>query len=152
MCTCLIEFIILSNMITKWSAYLAKSYCNTDISQIEGYEDAISSAESYTCHHALEYLYTQKELEAMNMYLNVSPDFLIWMPTSVHRGNPTIHAGISKKRKPVSAEARKRMGDAHRGKKRSPEFCKKMSEQRKGEGNPMFGKTNKLVNGKRIFD
>ena len=139
-------------MITKWSAYLAKTYCNTDISQIEGYEDAIESDEPYTCHHVLEYLYKQQELEAMNMYLCVSPEFLIWMPTSVHRGNPTIHAGISKKRKQMSEETRKRIADAHRGKKRSPEFCNKMSEQRKGKGNPMYGKTNKLVNGKRIFD
>jgi len=39
-----------------------------------------------------------------------------------------------------TAEQRKRMGDSHRGFKHSPEVCKKYSESKKGEKNPMFGK------------
>lgn len=146
-----VVFYYILHMITKWSKYLASTYCNCDITEIEGYEDAIASDEKYTCHHVLEYKFRMDELIAMNMYFKVSPEFLIWMPSSVHRNNSTLHAGTRCKRKSVSAEVRAKLSATHKGKKRSPEFCKKMSEQRKGENNPMYGKRNKLVNGKRIF-
>lgn len=138
-------------MISKYSLTLAKQFCNTDVSLIEGYDDAISSEESYTCHHVLEWLYRMDELIAMNLYNKVDPEFLIWMPTSVHRNNPWIHAATKRKRKPLSDETRAKMSKARKGKKRSPEFCKKMSELRKGANNPMYGRRNKLINGKRIY-
>ena len=121
-------------MISKNSLKSARRYCNTDVSQIEGYDDAISAEENYTCHHVLEWLYRMDELIAMNLYHNVDPEFLIWMPTDLHCNNPWLHAAIKRKRKPVSDETRKKLSDKY-----------------KGVNNPMYGKRNKLVDGKRIF-
>lgn len=78
-------------MITAKSLKNAKKFCNCDVSNIEGYDEALASKEKYTCHHVLEYKFYTEDLQKMGMYENVSPEFLIWMPFNVHHNNCTLH-------------------------------------------------------------
>ncbi|MCQ2087809.1 MAG: hypothetical protein MJZ37_07090 [Bacilli bacterium] len=115
-------------MITKKSMKNAKKFCRYDVSLIEGYEEALNDPnEKYSVHHVLEYKYRTDELEAMNMYEGVHPDFLIWMPFSLHHNNSALHisrrhAGRNEtpwnkgKTGVYSEETRKKMGESHKGK------------------------------------
>lgn len=79
-------------MITGKSRKNAKQYCRCDISMIEGYEDALNDPnEKYSVHHVLEPWFTTDELKDKGLYYDVHPDFLIWMPFSVHHNNSTLH-------------------------------------------------------------
>jgi len=60
----------------------------------------------------------------------------VYFRTEEARRNMSL-AAKGKKLKP---ETIAKIAAAHRGSKRSPEFCKQMSETRKGSGNPMFGR------------
>ena len=74
-----------------------KTVFGNKITDIEGWQDALSSTEMYIPHHVLEWKYTKEELKAMNRYDKVSPDELIWMLESVHNSNPILHKGCAEK-------------------------------------------------------
>lgn len=74
-----------------------KTVFGNKITDIEGWQDALSSSELYVPHHVLEWKYTMEELIQMNRYYDVPADELIWMPQSVHRGNQYIHKGYKDK-------------------------------------------------------
>lgn len=79
-------------MITGKSRKNAKQYCRCDISMIEGYEAALNDPnEKYSVHHVLEPWFTTDELKDKGLYYDVHPDFLIWMPFSVHHNNCVLH-------------------------------------------------------------
>lgn len=91
-----------------------KTVFGNKITDIEGWQDALSSSELYVPHHVLEWKYTRDELIQMNRYYDVPADELIWMPQSVHRSNIHIHKGCQvrivkqtgKKLKPHTAESK----------------------------------------------
>lgn len=74
-----------------------KTVFGNKITDIEGWQDALSSSELYVPHHVLEWKYTSDELKQMNRYYEVPADELIWMPQSVHKCNRYIHKGYQDK-------------------------------------------------------
>ena len=83
--------------------------------------------EKYSVHHVLEYKYRTEELKAMNMYENVHPNFLIWMPFSLHHNNSALH--VSRR------HAGRNETPWNKGKTGvySDDSLRKMSESRKGK-------------------
>ena len=105
--------------------YIQK-YCK-DYEKIENYQKALAdNFKNWDCHHRLETHtsdgvrrlvdITQAELKALDMYYNRPASELIFLPTSEHQ---FLH---------------------HKGKQFSEEHKKKLSEAKKGEDNPMYGK------------
>lgn len=76
-----------------------KTVFGNKITDIEGWQEALNSNEMYVPHHKLEKDYTKKELKEMNRYDIVPPEELIWLPRSIHNGNPTLHKGCYEKNK-----------------------------------------------------
>ena len=102
-----------------------KQYCK-EPEKIENYEKAKKdNFKGWECHHRLETHtsdgkrrevdITQKELKALRMYYNRSPEELIFLTTREHSA-------------------------FNKGKKRSDETRRKLSEVKKGENNPNYGK------------
>ena len=105
-----------------------KQYCK-EPEKIENYEKAkAANFKNWEVHHRLETHnsdgerrqvdITKKELKALDMYYNRPSSELIFLPTSEHM---SLH---------------------RKGKPKSEEHKKKLSEARKGEKNPFYGKTH----------
>ena len=120
-----------------------EKYCK-DYENIENYQKALAdNFKGWQCHHRLEthnsdgerrlVNITLDELKALDMYYNRPSSELIFLPTSEH-------SSLHTKGKPKSEEARKKMSEAQKGKHLSEEHKKKLSEAKKGEKNPMYGK------------
>ena len=102
-----------------------KQYCK-DYQNIENYEKALAdNFVGWECHHRLETHtpdgkrrevdITQKELKALRMYYHRPPEELIFLTIKEHNA-------------------------FNKGKKRSDETRRKLSEAKKGEKNPNYGK------------
>ena len=86
---------------------------------IENYDKAIADKkQTWEVHHRLECCFTQKFLKKMNLYYDVEPEALIFL-------TPSEHSKIDSRCN--------RVGEAHKGKKRSEETKKKISEAKKGK-------------------
>ena len=105
-------------------------YCK-DYKNIENYEKAATdNFKGWHCHHRLETHnsdgkrseidITRKELKALDMYYNRPAEELIFLTTMEHNA--------FKKGKPKSEETKKKMSEARKGKKFSEEHKKKLSE------------------------
>lgn len=99
-----------------------KTVFGNKITDIEGWQEALTSTEMYVPHHVLEWKYTKEELKAMNRYDKVNPDELIWMLESVHNSNPVLHKGCAEK---IKKQTGKKIG------KRSLEGRKNQSKGRR---------------------
>ena len=123
-----------------------EKYCK-DYEKIENYQKAKKdNFKGWECHHRLETHtpdgkrrdadISHKELKALGMYYNRPPEELIFLPRSEHS---SFNKG--KKR---SEETRRKMSESAKGKKMSEEARRKMSEAHKGkqagEKHPMYGK------------
>lgn len=87
----------------------------------------LTAREHYICHKLLTYIY-KKNPKIYNAFFRMTFD---------KKGN----YNISSKDYAYARELKSIANNIGlKGKKRSEEFCKKQSEQRKGKGNPMFGK------------
>lgn len=106
-----------------------KNYCD-NIKNVENYEKAkADNFKGWDCHHRLETHnsdgerrsvdITRKELIALDMYYNRPPEELIFLTTKEHH---CLH---------------------NKGKPRSEETRKRISEAMKGERNPMYGRSRK---------
>lgn len=109
-----------------------KTVFGNKITDIEGWQDALSSTEMYVPHHVLEWKYTKEELKAMNRYDTVSPGELIWMLRSVHNSNPVLHKGFDEK---IKNQIGKKLG------KRNLEGRKNQSKGRRNKD----GFTDKFI-------
>ena len=127
-----------------------KRYCK-EPEKIENYEKAkADNFKNWEVHHRLETHtsdgerrlvdITKKELQALGMYYHRPADELIFM--TIYE-----HSRLHMKGKQKSEEAKKKMGEAHKGeknpfygKKHSEETKRKMREAKKGEKNPFYGK------------
>lgn len=132
---------------------------------IEGYDDAISSPEKYVCHHVLEWKYTVDELKAMNRYEIVTAEELMFVPASIHSTSLYLHKNRINSRKALTDQTHEqRLASSQKcaakrtGQKRCNESKAKMSDSRKEYleaklacGNFSRGKTWKLVDGKRVW-
>ena len=95
----------------------AKSFCREDLSLIENYDKAIADdTQTWHCHHRRETIFSKSDLIEIGEYYNRPACELIFL-------TPFEHIRLHQLGKNVSEETRK-----------------KMSESRKGENHPMFGK------------
>lgn len=117
-------------------------YCCDKISEIENYEQALSSDEIFDCHHRLEthtsdgerrlINLTKKELIALGMYYNRPASELILLPHSKHTilHNPRLGTGqgpkLPKYGKLDSKELREHLSSIKKGKHLSKEQVEKM--------------------------
>ena len=111
----------------KWCCY-----CMTP-ELIENYDLAIADKQNiWICHHRKEEFYTSKELIELKMYFNVPPEDLVFCRnTKEHRKYPhkgdenTIDFHKGKKR---SEETKKNISEALKGRSLSEDHKKKLSE------------------------
>ena len=95
----------------------ANAYCRDDISLIENYDKAINDkTQTWDCHHRKESQYSVDELVDIGEYYNRPACELIFLTKSEHMklhhlGKPTWIKG-----KHHSAETRKKMSEAQKGK------------------------------------
>ena len=94
----------------------------------------------WQCHHRRETIFSRKDLIEIGEYYNRPACELIFL-------TPLEHYRLHYLGKHHSAEARKKMSEAHKGKPsgmkdkhHSAETCKKISDALSGENNPLFGK------------
>lgn len=153
---------------------LVKEYCCEDISLIQNYQKAIEdSTQTWQCHHRLE-IYDENgkerslqksrdELMIENRYYNRPASELIFLTKSEHRSLHMKHMGIygyNHKKvtghgtmygKHLTDEQKKKLSEAHKGRKHSEESKRKMSEAHKGKKVSWKVKHWKLVDGKRVW-
>ena len=104
-----------------------KSYCKDDISMIENYDKAVSdTTQMWHCHHRRETIFSKSDLIEIGEYYNRPACELIFL-TSLE------HNRLHKLGKCLSAETRKKLSEANKGRHFSEESCKKMSEAKKGK-------------------
>ena len=114
----------------------AIKYCKDDISLIENYDKAFSdTTQMWHCHHRRETIFSRKDLIEIGEYYNRPACELIFLTKSEHM--KLHHLG-----KPSG------MKDKHP----SEESRKKMSEKKKGENNPLFGKHHSAKTCKKISE
>ena len=128
--------------------------------KIENYEKAVNdTTQIWICHYRLEthnsdgerrlvYL-KPEELIALGMYYDRPPEELIFLTKAEHTRlhNKSVETRRKKKGKYRSEETKKRISEAKKGKKREPfseDWKKKMSVSH-------VGKHWKLVDGKRVW-
>ena len=115
----------------------AKTYCNEDISRIENYDKAVADKEQiWDCHHRRELEIPRKELIKIGEYYNRPASELIFLTEYEHR---SLHSTLKFKGKPShwkgkhrSEETKRKMSESHKGKKMSEEHKQKVAKARKG--------------------
>lgn len=152
-------------------------FCKGDITKIENYDKAIAdTTQTWECHHRLE-THTPdgerraedldvEDLMTLDLYFDRPPEELIFLTKADHR---RLHwEGRKRNLGPQTEEHRRRLSEAHKGKKQSEETKRKISEARKGKKRKPFseehkkhlseahkgklkGRHWKLIDGKRVF-
>lgn len=127
--------------------YHFKKLCK-EPENVENYEKALAdNFKGWICHHRLQTWNSDgerrlidikaEELKALGMYYNRPASELIFLTNAEH-------ASLHHKGKSKSVEMRRKLSEARKGKPRSEETRKKISEGHKGiqagENNPMYGK------------
>lgn len=104
-------------MLTYINLWNAKRYCIDPVEKIDGYERAKNEPGQFHLHHRLEEQgYSRKELISKGLYYERPAEELVFLTREEH---VRLH---------------------HEGKTLSGESRKNLSEKRKGEKNPMYGK------------
>ena len=112
----------------------AKWFCCEDISKIYGYAEAVADNENmWHCHHCLGLAYTKEQLKAKDLYYKRPASELMFVTKSQHK---MLHWVTYKH----TDEAKRKMGEANRGKHRSEETKRKLSEALKGKYNTKLSK------------
>ena len=121
----------------------AKKYCSDDISKIENYEQAIAdTTQTWVIHHQLELTLdgepalTSKQLKMHDMYYHRPYYELIFLTDAEHR---KLHMHMSEETRKKMSEAKKGEKHPFYGKHHTEENRRKISESLKGNG-PWKGK------------
>lgn len=108
--------------------YMVSKYCSGNISEIENYDKAIADSTKWECHHRMEIqpdgtTLTKQWMIDHDIYFNVDPCMLIFLPVAEHRK-------LHHKNKEVSNETRNKIIKSQTGKKIkvSSEFGNKFFE------------------------
>lgn len=141
-----------------------KNYCCEDISKIENYNKAMAdTTQTWDCHHRLELqngnYVSWKKLKKDGLYYNRPASELIFLTKSEHRKlhckikpmseevkkqiSQTLKGKYVGEKHPMygkhfSDETKRKMSEAHKGRKMSEEAHKKVI----GVNNPFYGKTH----------
>lgn len=129
----------------------AKKFCKDDITLIENYDKAISDqTQTYVCHHRLEltlegeHANSVQDLIRLDMYYHRPYYELIFLTKSDHykvhlpyRNTEEFKRKISESNKgrhwKLSEEAKRNIGKAKKGRKKTDEHKRKISESEKGK-------------------
>ena len=112
----------------------AKKFCKDDISLIENYDKAIAdTTQTWECHHRRETIYSRSGLKEVGEYYNRPACELIFLTPVDHRRLHKFGKQSGMSGKHQSAEARKKMSEARKGKRFSESHKKKMSEAKRGK-------------------
>ena len=112
----------------------AKAFCRDDISLIENYDKAAADkTQTWHCHHRRETVMSRKDLIEIGEYYNRPAIELIFLTKSEHNRLHKSGENHPMFGKHHSAEARKKMSEAHKGKNHSDETRQKLSEANKGK-------------------
>ena len=106
------------------SEYYAKSFCKDDISLIENYDKAIADkTQTWHCHHRRESIFSKSDLIEIGEYYNRPACELIFLTKSEHirlhkigENNPNFGKPAWNNGKHLSAETRKKISEARKGK------------------------------------
>lgn len=139
---------------------LAIKYCKNDISLIENYDKAIADkSQVWHCHHRRETIYSRSGLIEIGEYYNRPAEELIFLTPNEHHRLHNLGKPAWNKGKHLSAETRKKMSEALKGKKcyifgkhLSEETRKKISESQNGENNYWFGKHHSAETRKKMSE
>ena len=115
------------------------TYCSEDISLIENYEQAINDkTQTWDCHHRKETdeNISVPELIKLDLYFNRPANELIFLTPTEHR---SLHTYLTFKGKPKSKEWKKKMSEANKGKN-------------KGKTPWTKGKPSTIRNKHRVYD
>lgn len=130
----------------------AHTYCKDDITKIENYDKAINdTTQTWHLHHRLEltldgeFAHTKEDLIRMNMYCKRPYFELIFLTKYEHI---RLHRTVQ----PCSADTRKKLSDASKGRTVSDETKLKMSEALKGRTSPNKGRTLSEEHRKKISE
>ena len=121
-----------------------KSYCSESLELVENYMAAkADDFEGWCIHHRLEIQpdgtrVSAKELIDQNLYYGRPASELVFMRFEEHSALHITGNTYMKGHK-HSAETRKKMSEAHKGRTLSEETRKKLSEALSGDNNPMYG-------------
>lgn len=134
-------------MLSKNNLMYAKRCCNENISLIENYEKAVNDSEKYDCHHRLEIqedgtLISRQKLIEMNLYYDRPASELIFLTHS-------DHARLHSENRPK--EVLESISNANKGKLRSEETKRMISENHKGNKNGMYGKDSWNKNKRNVY-
>lgn len=129
----------------------AKRYCKDDISKIENYKNAVNdNTQSYDIHHRNEltldgkFAHTKEDLIRMNMYYDRPCNELIFLTKGEHTA---LHRKVSHH----SEETKQNMSESRKGEK-NPFYGKTHSDEfRKNHSKLLKGKTWKVIDGKRVW-
>lgn len=108
------------------SVYNAKRKCCEQISNIEGYAEAMADTEKvWDCHHRIEVkdghtMFTKDELIAKGLYFHRPASELIFL-------HPSEHAALHR-----TTERRKKQSEVMKGKPKSKQHLENFSKARKG--------------------
>lgn len=110
-----------------------KLFCREDLSLIENYDKAIAdTTKTWDCHHRLEIqgsiITSKKELKEQGLYYHRPACELIFLTKAEH--SSLHHKGLAK---PKSEAHRKKLAEAHRGKKFSEAHKQKIANSHKGK-------------------
>lgn len=129
----------------------AKKYCNEDLSKIENYDKAIAdTSQTWQLHHRLETHFADgterpiksrlslQELKSLEVYYNRPANELIFLTRHDHaslhmKGNSWNIGNDYNKGRKKSEETRKKLSEAAKGKHLSEEHKRKISEGNKGK-------------------
>lgn len=112
----------------------AKSYCKDDISLIENYDKAVADkSRVWHCHHRRETIFSRKDLIEIGEYYNRPACELIFLTKSEHMRLHNIGKSLSAETRKKMSEANKGKPSCMKGKHLSAESCKKISEANKGK-------------------
>ena len=106
------------------SEYYAKAFCRDDISLIENYDKAIADdTQTWHCHHRRETIFSKPDLIEIGEYYNRPACELIFLTKSEHirlhkigENNPNFGKPAWNNGKHLSAETRKKISEARKGK------------------------------------
>ena len=112
-------------LLTKMiSEYYAKSFCREDLSLIENYDNAIAdTTQTWHCHHRRETIFSKSDLIEIGEYYNRPACELIFLTPNEHirlhkigENNPNFGKPAWNNGKHLSAETRKKISEARKGK------------------------------------
>ena len=130
---------------------ILEKYC-TDYKNIENYDEALKSPLKYDLHHRLEIseMQSASDLIFLHLYYNRPPEELVFLE---HKEHARLHnANLSEDTRKKISESKKGENNPMFGKHHSAETRQIISEAMKGEKSYMYGKPKSAETKKKMSE